>query len=46
MKEHFSVSNISHIKLIIYIRKFTIVNTLGYISYSRLDIWNKHPKYL
>ena len=26
-----SVSNISHIKLIIYIRKFTTVNILGYI---------------
>ena len=29
----FSVSNISHIKFIIYIRKFTIVNILDYISY-------------
>ena len=29
----FSVSNISHIKFIIYVRKFTAVNILGYISY-------------
>ena len=29
----FSVSNISHVKFIIYIRKFTTVNILGYISY-------------
>ena len=31
--EKFSVSNIFHIKFIIYIRKFTTVNILGYISY-------------
>ena len=29
----FSVSNISDIKFIIYIRKFTTGNILGYISY-------------
>ena len=28
------VSNISHIKFITYIRKFTTVNILGYISYQ------------
>ena len=32
----FSVSNISHIKFIIYIRKFTTVNILGYISYQEI----------
>ena len=32
----FSVSNISHIKFIIYIRKFTTVNILGYISYYEI----------
>ena len=30
------VSNISHIKLIIYIKKSTIVNILGYISYIKI----------
>ena len=29
----FPVSNISHIKLVIYIKKFTTVNILGYIYY-------------
>ena len=33
----FSVSNICHIKLIIYFRKFTTVNILGYISHQ--EIW-------
>ena len=32
----FSVSNISHIKLIIYFGKFTTVNILGYISYQEI----------
>ena len=32
----FSVPNISHIKFIIYIRKFTTVNILGYISYQEI----------
>ena len=32
----FSVSNISHVKLIIYIRKSTTVNILGYISYQEI----------
>ena len=31
-----SVSNISHIKFIIYIRKFAIVNISGYISYHQI----------
>ena len=30
----FSVSDISYIKFIIYIRKFTTVNNLGHISYQ------------
>ena len=33
----FSVSNISHIKFIIYIGEFTTVNILGYISCQ--EIW-------
>ena len=40
----FSVSNISHIKFIIYIRKFTTGNILGYISYQ--EIWMTTGMYL
>ena len=32
----FSVSNISQIKFVIYIRKFTIVNILGHVSYYKI----------
>ena len=32
----FSVSNIPDIKFIIHIRKFTIVDILGYISYQQI----------
>ena len=32
----FSLSNISHIKFIIYIRKFATVNILGHISYYQI----------
>ena len=34
----FSVFNISHNKFIIYIRKFTTVNNLGYISYKEIQM--------
>ena len=33
----FLVSNISHIELIIYIKKFTTVNILGQISYRNIN---------
>ena len=39
----FLVSNISHIEFIIYIKKFTIVNILGYIFY--IEIWTTAVPY-
>ena len=40
-----SVANISHIKFIICIRKFTTVNIVGYISYKKYELQLAYIKF-